>query len=186
MAHRHLILGLLAQTPMTGYEIKKRIGTELKSVANASYGTLYPTLHRLLAEGAVHMEAYPRSNRPPRKVYTLTEHGKQELQQWLREPADADHVRSEFLVKLFLAQDLPAADLKALLCQRLHKTEAQLAELQQAQAGCDGSLPPTQVWVREYMVEMYRTELNWLNRLIAQVEADTHQAEVSPERTPSP
>lgn len=170
MSHRHLVLGLLSEQPMTGYEIKKQVGKSLQSVTNASYGTLYPTLHRLLAEGAVHVKEYPQERRPARKVYRLTERGRQELDDWLRKPAGADHVRREFLLKLFLARDLPPDDLRALIKQRQTETEARLEELRQTQATANGEAPINLMWVREYTAEMCEAELQWLSKIMAQLE----------------
>ena len=171
MSHRHLVLGLLSVRPMTGYEIKKRVGTTLKSVTNASYGTLYPTLHKLLAEGAVLMTEYPQERRPARKVYQLTARGRQELEAWLRQPAEADHIRREFLLKLFLARDLPPDDIKALIQQRREETALHLAELRQMQAVAHEETPVNLAWVQDYTAEMYEAELTWLNRIMAQVES---------------
>ncbi|MBN1966780.1 MAG: PadR family transcriptional regulator [Anaerolineae bacterium] len=156
---------------MTGYEIKKKVGTALQAITRTSYGTLYPTLHRLLSEGAVEVEDQPQSHRPTRKVYAITPRGRQELQDWLRQPAAADQERSEFLLKLFFARDLPQESLKRLCLQRRAETAATLAALQQYQGGLNGSTPCTQVWVHEYTVVRCEAELTWLDRLIAQIEA---------------
>lgn len=156
---------------MTGYEIKKRVGTALTSVTHASYGTLYPTLHRLLEEGAVHMEEQQQSNRPVRKVYRITARGQQELDAWLHEPAENDRVTREFLLKLFLAGELPAESIKHLLVHRRTATETQLAAMQQTHHDLNGNLSMTQQWVQDYTIELCRVELRWLNRLIAQIEA---------------
>ncbi len=169
---------------MTGYEIKKRVGTALKSVTNASYGTLYPTLHRLLEEGAVQMEEKRQSHRPVRKVYRITARGQQELDAWLQQPAGADQVRREFLLKLFLAGEVPSEELINLFYHRRTATEVQLAELQQMHHDLNGSLSTTQRWVQDYTIELCRAELNWLNRLIAQIEAQavptTHSERLNP------
>ena len=60
MSHRYLILGLLAERPMMGYDIKKRVIIARNAVTNVSYGTLYPTLHRLQSEDAVEMQEVHR------------------------------------------------------------------------------------------------------------------------------
>ena len=39
-----VILGLLSNESMTGYEIKKRMDTTLKFFWSASFGSIYPTL----------------------------------------------------------------------------------------------------------------------------------------------
>jgi DNA-binding PadR family transcriptional regulator len=57
MSYRHLILGLLSERPMTGYDIKKRLCDTMSMIASPSYGAVYPTPHRLLEEGAATMAA---------------------------------------------------------------------------------------------------------------------------------
>ncbi|MEO1291129.1 MAG: PadR family transcriptional regulator [Chloroflexota bacterium] len=64
MSHKYLILGLLAQNPMTGYDIRKHVKDVLSAATNASYGTLYPTLHKLLSEEAVHVTEVEQASRP--------------------------------------------------------------------------------------------------------------------------
>jgi DNA-binding PadR family transcriptional regulator len=52
MSHRYLVLGLLSEAPMTGYDIKKRVCETMGMIASPSYGAVYQVLHRLLEEGA--------------------------------------------------------------------------------------------------------------------------------------
>lgn len=172
MSHRYLVLGLLSEKPMTGYEIKKHVGSALRSVTHASYGTLYPTLHRLLKEGAVHMEEYPQNHRPARKVYQITSRGQRELADWLQQPAGEDHIRREFLLKLFMATEMSSETIRALLLQRRAATEKTLAHLQQKQAAQNGNTPRNKAWVCEYTIVMCHAELDWLDRLVAQIEAE--------------
>ncbi len=47
------ILGLLTEQELHGYELKKRLGELLASRASISFGSLYPALARLEAQGAV-------------------------------------------------------------------------------------------------------------------------------------
>jgi DNA-binding PadR family transcriptional regulator len=47
------ILGLLTEQELHGYELKKRLGELLSSRASISFGSLYPALARLEAQGAV-------------------------------------------------------------------------------------------------------------------------------------
>lgn len=47
------ILGLLTEQELHGYELKKRLGELLASRASVSFGSLYPALARLEAQGAV-------------------------------------------------------------------------------------------------------------------------------------
>jgi DNA-binding PadR family transcriptional regulator len=47
------ILGLLTEQELHGYELKKRLGELLSNRASISFGSLYPALARLEAQGAV-------------------------------------------------------------------------------------------------------------------------------------
>jgi DNA-binding PadR family transcriptional regulator len=119
---------MLSEAPMTGYEIKKRVDTSLRFFTQAGYGTLYPTLHCLLQDGAVRMEEDVQPHRPARKVYEITDLGRQELDIWLREPGNG-HERREFLLRLFIGHARSANHLCALLQQRRQAIQAELQAL---------------------------------------------------------
>jgi PadR family transcriptional regulator PadR len=75
-----LILGVLSAGAMHGYEITRRIngaGGESITVREAQ---LYPLLHRLESEGRIRAEWVPQEGKPARKVYSLTDAGRRELQ----------------------------------------------------------------------------------------------------------
>jgi DNA-binding PadR family transcriptional regulator len=88
------ILGILQESPMHGYELRKQLSAKLGILRAAiSYGSLYPTLRRLQAshwiiEGDESTET-PASEAPPmtskrgRVVYTITAEGKERFQELL-------------------------------------------------------------------------------------------------------
>src|ERR1700709_76668 len=81
------VLGLLNESPMHGYELRKRLATLLGTFRAFSYGSLYPTLRRLAEAGWLPEEPAldepsfePRDGRPVRsrrgkRVYRLTADG---------------------------------------------------------------------------------------------------------------
>lgn len=166
MSHKFLILGLLTEEPMTGYDIKKRVRLALSAVTNASYGTLYPTLHKLLGEGAVEVHEVPQKGRPAKKLYRITAKGQRELQSWLKLPAAADQVRREFLLKLYLAKNLPKQDLLELVANRRDETEALLRALHQEKAQAHDT---QQIWVADYALSLCKAEMDWLENLATQL-----------------
>lgn len=166
MSHRYLILGLLAERPMTGYDIKKRVKNALSAATNASYGTLYPTLHKLLTEGAIEVQEVPQVSRPSKKVYHLAAKGRKELEEWLRQPPAADQVRREFLLKLYLAKDMAADDVRQLLATRRGETEATLKSLRMEMKTV---MNARHAWVLDYALSLYQAEMDWLNQLEAQI-----------------
>jgi DNA-binding PadR family transcriptional regulator len=48
------ILGLLKEHPMHGYDLRKRLRSDFGLLSSLSFGSLYPALARLEADGAVH------------------------------------------------------------------------------------------------------------------------------------
>lgn len=72
-----LVLGALREGPLHGYAIAKRI--ESTGALKMGENQLYPTLHKLERDGLVTADWQPQDNKPPRKIYCLTEGGKGEL-----------------------------------------------------------------------------------------------------------
>ena len=111
-----VILGLLAWQPRTGYEIKQVTDQSTRFFWGASYGQIYPELRRLEADGLVESREEPRG-RVPRRVFSLTDAGRDALDAWLEEPDEAYEVRDEGLLKLFFG-DLMSAEQRLDLVRR--------------------------------------------------------------------
>ena len=86
------VLGLLRESPMHGYELRKRLNTSLGVFRAFSYGTLYPCLKTLVANGWLIEEpgstpeealAAPLAGRRAKIVYRLTAEGKEHFEQLL-------------------------------------------------------------------------------------------------------
>lgn len=77
MSVRSLCLAILSFGDATGYEIRKE-STEgrFSYFDDASFGSIYPALARLEAEGLVTVREEPQAGKPARKVYSITEAGR--------------------------------------------------------------------------------------------------------------
>lgn len=98
---RFIILGLLGAHAMTGYDIKRAFDRSLATYWNAGNSQIYSTLKSLAASGFVTSEVVYQEARPNRRVYSLTESGREELERWLMEPVPERFTKDEFLTKLF-------------------------------------------------------------------------------------
>lgn len=161
------------ECPMSGYDIKKRVNYALKAIANASYGTLYPTLHRLLDEGAVEVNEVVQVGRPSKKIYRITEKGEAELRDWLKQSPASDQIRREFLLKLYLAHDLSATELGALMKARRDEVTHTLEALRDERAAAQTL---QQVWVIDYAMQLSEAELEWIKGIQTQIAANTRVA----------
>src|SRR4051795_13320363 len=102
-----VILGLLAHTPISGYDMKRVVDRSTRFFWAASYGQIYPELRRLEREGLVEGEDAPTGGRN-RRVYRLTKAGRNELRSWLTSEGDLTfELRDESLLRLFFADALP-------------------------------------------------------------------------------
>ena len=128
---RIFILGLLAQQPRSGYDIKRSLQSLRWLVGSPSPGSLYPILHSLLQEGSVSVATIPGIDRPPRKIYSITAAGKRSLEDWLDDPIAPDAPLKAFLMRLLLAGNFSRAALSADLQQRRSQVADQKESLQE-------------------------------------------------------
>jgi len=167
------VLGLLHQSPMHGYELRKRINTVLGSFRALSYGSLYPCLKELLVRGWIvedntaERTATRRAGGRSKIVYRLTAEGKERFQDMLADSGPAAWDDEEFGVHLaFFAQT--DADV------RLRILEGRRSRLEERVDTLRQSLTRTRERVDSYTLELQRhglesveREVRWLNELIS-------------------
>ncbi len=78
MEHRSLVLlGLLMGQSQHGYQINEFIEKNLSTVTDMKKPTAYATLDKLSQKGYIDVETEQEGNRPPRKVYSINERGRE-------------------------------------------------------------------------------------------------------------
>jgi DNA-binding PadR family transcriptional regulator len=104
MSLKYGLLGLLAQTPRHGYELKQEFEANFSGMRQLNIGQIYTTLARLTKEGLVESRFVAQEKNPAKKVYTLTENGRSALATWLETPVEDnfEQVRNEFFQKLLV------------------------------------------------------------------------------------
>ena len=127
MSLKHALLGLLTYQPMTGYELKQFFDSTVKHFWNAELSQIYPTLKALEEQGFVDKEVAVQENRPNRKIYRLTDEGREEFQRWAREPMPSADLRDAFMIKVFFGTELPAEDMLVLLRRQMEEHQRTLA-----------------------------------------------------------
>lgn len=138
----YVVLGLIGQfDSCTPYDLKRTINNSIDCFWSFPHSQLYAEPEHLKAAGLV-TEVREESGRK-RRIYTITEKGKQALREWLREPAEAPvEIRDVALLKLFFGNLLAPDDLRQLANeqiefhrQRLADNETICAALNQQDAG---------------------------------------------------
>jgi len=98
---RYLALGLLMRRPDHGYQLDQTLGEMFGMIWKAGQTKLYVTLSNLEKEGLLRIEMERQENRPDRKVYHLTNSGREEFLEWVQEPIKSLRAaRVELLAKL--------------------------------------------------------------------------------------
>ena len=126
---KHGILGILADGPRHGYELKTRFEGLTGGLWELNIGQVYTTLERMLKDGLVAIEATPRTE-DERKTYRVTWQGLTELDDWLRAPPLRPRpLRDEFFVQLGLLMYRDRAAAVDLLETQRRVYHLRLAEL---------------------------------------------------------
>ena len=120
MSLEHAILGFLNYEPMTGYDIKKMVDFSVSHFWPAVQSQIYKTLNRMEKEDWLTVETISQDPRPPRKVYQLTQSGRDELFRWLNEPQSASEVRLAWLIQIFFGGRLEDGQVIVLLEHQLN------------------------------------------------------------------
>lgn len=119
MSLKHGILGLLNAGPMTGYELDRSFKRSLSHFWQAQTSQIYRELSLMEDKGWLKSEQVVQTDKPNKRVYSLTTTGERELQRWLSESetdvAKAVTVRSAFLMRVFLSSEMPKAEVLAML-----------------------------------------------------------------------
>ena len=179
------ILGVLKESELHGYELKKRLREVLGPLSSVSFGSLYPALNRLEASGAVKaVEAgtEPTTTMPMtgsftgeaaafraarrkavrgtrgKKVYGITEVGEARLCELIADPSDDDRV---FNVKLAFCRFCEPATRLQLLQRRRDALARQLPERKTSKVA-DRYLKA----LMEHDTETIERDIAWLDRLI--------------------
>ena len=175
---RHLILGLLTQQPMSGYDIKRFLKSLSWLIDSPSFGSIYPTLRALREDGLVTVEVVPRQGKPPRKIYTITVAGRQVLREWIGQPVALDASLKTFVVRLILASNFSHTELIAHLQQRRSQVVAHRATLRQIIEALDGTMDSGQRLTFGYGLTLATAELAWLDSTLGQLSQQPLPVEV--------
>ncbi len=127
---RTICLAILFDGDATGYEIRKLVVEgEYSYFIDASFGSIYPALARLEAEGLVTSTIEQQDGKPAKKIYASTAAGRREFIASLFDKPGDDEYRSEFLLFARFASELPASLVETRIRERLKVLDEFLAEL---------------------------------------------------------
>jgi DNA-binding PadR family transcriptional regulator len=167
------VLSYLSQQPMHPYELARTLrehGDDRSIKFN--HGSLYMVVQQLAKAGFItEVETSRDGQRPERTVYALTENGRAEFQDWLRDlVAEPVHEYPQFVAALSLIAALPPDQVIGLLQQRLDRlatTRAQIRGLIDTSRG--QGVPELFLIEEEYRLALLDTETAFVTEFIGKI-----------------
>ncbi|MBO0863968.1 MAG: helix-turn-helix transcriptional regulator [Mycobacterium sp.] len=175
------ILGLLLESPMHGYELRKRLTGLLGAFRAFSYGSLYPALRRMQADGLIAENVAPAGTpvRRARRVYQLTDAGRRRFSELVADTGPHNYTDDGFGVHLAFFNRTPAEARMRILEGRRRQVEERREGLREAVARASNSLDRYTRQLHQLGLESSEREVRWLNELIAAERVAQRRAEQS-------
>jgi DNA-binding PadR family transcriptional regulator len=175
MSLRHALLDLLADEPMSGYDLTRLFSVSLANVWPAQHSQIYPELARLTADGLIAQTGEgPRG----RKVYQTTPAGQEALRSWLRDTEPDYSVRYEALLRVFCLWVLPTEEALAQLRRDRAEYVHHLEQIEESMESIDWATSPGQRASRlaiEFGRRFYQALIDWIDWAAEQVAAGSLQ-----------
>jgi DNA-binding PadR family transcriptional regulator len=164
------ILGLLHDSPLHGYELRKRLTAVLGPFRAISYGSLYPALKDLLHRGLI---AEAAASDPPaltsrraRIVYELTAEGKERFEEFVAEPGPQAWDDEPFTAHLAFFGRTPAEVRMRILEGRRSRLEERLSTLRDSFARAGERMDGYAERLHQHGLDSVEREVRWLDELI--------------------
>jgi DNA-binding PadR family transcriptional regulator len=157
------VLGLLQETPLHGYELRKRLNLLLGWTRLLSYGSLYPALKRMLRGGWITEVATPHAaSRRQRIVYQITPAGIEFFTSEITEAGPAAWEDETFNMRFAFFSRTDAGVRLRILEGRRARLQERLDRAPSLHDGDDRYVSE----LRRHSIESVEREVRWLTELI--------------------
>lgn len=164
------LLGLLSQSSLHGYELRKRIGSIYGPFRALSFSVLYPALRRMLESGHIEEEALGERgglSRRSRIVYAITELGKKRFETLAQAGGPDTWADETFGIRFAFFSPTPASNRLRIMEGRLTRLREKVAllkeDLDRDPSGMDRYL----IEWRRHSLESAEREIAWLEEMIS-------------------
>jgi len=135
------ILGLLAPSPLTGYELSRSLGGAISHFWQMRHSQVYPELARLEQAGLLTHERLPQQGKPDQKRFAITDAGRERLRTWLAGPLEPSAKRSEIALRAYCLAQGDLAQMADFFQAEAEQHRRRLAEFEKYRDELD-ALPP--------------------------------------------
>jgi DNA-binding PadR family transcriptional regulator len=186
MTVRNAILGLLAQRPRHGYELRAAfealVGGE--QVWEVKPAQIYTTLARLEESGLVSQAGVEQDGGPEKRIYDLTPLGQAELAEWFATGVAGEHQHDEFFVKLMLSISDASADPYRVIQAQRNKIYQDLHEATTRRTQTNPKTGLAQIFLLDKAIMHLEADLRWLDLVEARLDDLCRQPLPEPQPRP--
>jgi DNA-binding PadR family transcriptional regulator len=169
-----ILLGLIARSPSTGYELKRFFTDTPAVVYRPSSGTLYPALRRLERRGLITTEPEVASSGRRQRRYHLTASGHSAHVTWLRQPVDPATVGADLgthLMRFVMAERvLSTEEVLSFLDELAEAIEAFITQITDFLSAASDAGRHPQLALR-HGIDVHRASLAWVRSTRASLSA---------------
>ena len=186
MPVRHAVLGLLAQRPRHGYELRAAFHALVGGEENwdVKPAQIYTTLARLEQGGLVAKDSVEQDAGPEKRIYALTPTGRKTLKEWFASGIEPAHQHDEFFIKLMIGLVSGIADPYRLIqTQRAHLFQG-LHDITEHRSHADPSRELAKILLLDKAVMHLEADLRWLDMIEARLDEIRRQPLPEPETKP--
>ena len=167
------VLAYLMREPMHPYELSRtlRDNGDARSI-KFNHGSLYMVVAQLTRSGfIVERETTRTGQRPERTVYAITDDGRRELREWLRDlVGEPEHEYPHFVAALSLIAALPPSEVVGLLDNRLRRLREQRTEIRDLiDTTLAAGVHPLFLVEEEYRLALLEAESSFVERFIQRI-----------------
>lgn len=175
------ILGLLHDSPLHGYELRKRLTGVLGPFRAISYGSLYPALKDLLSRGLISETddagEQPLATRRARIVYELTAEGKERFETLVAQSGPEAWEDEPFAAHFAFFGRTPAEVRMRILEGRRSRLEERLSTLRESFSRAGQRLDDYTERLHQHGLDSVEREVRWLGELIDSESKTTRENE---------
>ena len=174
MNTQELCLGVLHFGDASGYDIKQTFENTFSHFQNPGFGSIYPALEKLHKAGHVSSRVEQQDKRPAKKIYSLTDTGRERFEQTLRTTAPVEVCKSDFVFLAFFGHLLDPDRFHEVFTQHRDNISSELAKLEAIE--CPSSMPAGMRFSVDYGIEISRAQLRFIDKHLRAV-LDQHARE---------
>ena len=178
MERELLLLGLLRNAEMHGYQLNAFIDSHLDLMVHLKRPTAYRLLDKMADRGWITYHEEREGNRPPRRVFAITPEGEKAFQRLLRTSLTRfEPLISPGNIGLLFLQTLPPAEAVALLQARRAQVEDTLEQVQAQKAHHESAS-----LLLLHQIRHLQAELEWLDEVIDWIQSQEPSGSAKKER----